>query len=94
MIKYITAALLALAAAGAAAQQSAIYTNEGNITLQSQPCRDGGKEAVMIYSTRQGGAYGCWFTTPTHIVIKWDVFIGANGHSLNANGFTTKYPKN
>lgn len=95
MKSIITAAILAITATTASAQlglgQSifTIATKEGNIKLQETPCSNGGKEAVMIYTTRAGGAYGCWFKRPTFVEIKWDIFVGADGSSLDAKGYTT-----
>ncbi len=95
MKSIITAVILAITATTASAQlglgQSlfTIYTDEGNIKLEDKPCRDGGKEAVMIYTRRAGGAYGCWFKRPTFVEIKWDIFVGADGSSLDAGGYTT-----
>lgn len=93
----ITAAILAVTATAASAQAGlgesrfTIDTREGYIKLQDKPCRNGGKEAVMIYTVRNGGAYGCWFKRPDHVEIKWDLFVGADGSGLDARGFTTKH---
>lgn len=76
-----------------APQQRWITTPEGEITLQAEPCRQGGKEAVFIARSGVGGAgaYGCWHVQGDQIVIVWHTLIGVNGSALQAN-FTQTFP--
>lgn len=74
-----------------APQQRWITTPEGQITLQPELCRQGGKEAVFVARIRGvgAGAYGCWHVQGDQIVIVWHTLMGVDGSALRANAIQT-----
>lgn len=73
------------------AQNRWIKTPEGEITLQQTKCPNGGKEAVYIDRSFDGGSYGCWEEKGGQVIIRWHTLMGANGSMLKTDK-VDRYP--